>query len=205
MVNLDFVNTYTDIQQIVSKAADALLAIDKGMVVELCILGEDFGLLLVKGMQQHIMATLPAKEFRLTVEDSFSRMSAIKESKFTQVFTQLGVFLQVDIEGKNQHGSEAAQHLFQELNTKNADATVSPTLTDLDIIQKFQWLLNEKETKKLSGWVVNAISAAETLKRRRPTQSQGPSSGKKAKAGCPAASTPASSADSTAHIAQYFS
>ena len=76
------VNLYTDIQQIVSKAADALLAIDKGMVVELCILGEDFGPFLVKGMQQKIMATPPAKEFRLSFEDLFSRMNAIKESKF---------------------------------------------------------------------------------------------------------------------------
>ena len=197
-------------------------------------------------MQQKIMATLPAKEFRLSCEDLFSRMSAIKESKFfstcplvgqqdllsvmdlvgnmmnsispdkdmvksndiffTQVFIQLGLFLQVEIEGKNEYGSAAAQHLFLELNTKYSDGTVSPTLTDLDTIQKFQWLLDDKETRKLSGWVVNAISAAKTLKRRRPTQSPGPSSGKqKAKAGSPAASTSASFADSTSHIAQYFS
>ena len=123
---------------------------------------------------------------------------------FTQVFHQLGFFLQVDIKGTNTYGAAAAKHLFIELNNKYSDGTATPTLADLDTIQKFQWLLSEHETTKLSGWVVNAISNAKTLKKRRPTQSEGASSGKKAKASH-GASASASSADSTSHVAQYFS
>ena len=85
MVNMDLVNTYTDIQQIVTEAAEALLAFDKSMVAELCMVGEDFGQLLVKGMQLKIMATLPAHTFRLTFEDSASKLIQIKEDKFFSV------------------------------------------------------------------------------------------------------------------------
>lgn len=90
MVDMDLVDSKDDIQSILQKGKEALLALDKSMAVEEAMLGEDFGALIIKGPQRQMMSFLPSQAFRMTLGDSFALLSGLKSEQQFRVCPPLG-------------------------------------------------------------------------------------------------------------------
>ena len=57
-------------------------------------------------------------------------------------------------------GAAACKHIFGEMKIELDKPGAAPTLSALEVLQRFQWLLPEDDKKELARWVLMAVAQA---------------------------------------------